>query len=92
MIFCSSLQSAAVVADYDIRCIVNVIHKKLHYHDEMLEAVHNHNMQIYDEILSSVSFLEDSRDFPSAVDFPPYMIGSDRTRRPLSSSDDDSDI
>ena len=38
------------------------------HHDETLDSFYEHNMQIYDEILSSLSCTDDPRDIPSAVD------------------------
>ena len=66
------------------------VHSIQQHHDEILDATYDHNMQIYDEIVSSISCLDHARDFPSAIEFPALYIGSHGGIGLASSSDDGS--
>ena len=75
--------------DAFVREIRAAVQSVRYHHDEILDSIYEHNMQIYDEMLSSVSCMDDPRDIPSAVD-----ISGARCRRCYeggadSSSDDE---
>ena len=54
--------------DAFLREITVAVQSVRYHHDETLDAIYEHNMQIYDEIVDSVDWMNNPRDIPSAVD------------------------